>query len=178
MTLTPQRRYAVHQYRHENFGWREHGNSNWSLNTSLRVVEHHAEWGVTLETSLMDRLIDWKLRSPATARKLKTSAISEEDHLIRQFTVELRVNYADNDKNDVMRRAVAAAARHIFATAQLLADGTNPDIAIFSDDWFAGREEIKLLDDVIQQGLDEAGENIAEGEVSSELMSAVRDSTP
>lgn len=98
--------------------------------------------------------------------------------MIRQFTIELRVNYADAEKNDAMRKACAAAARHIHATANLLADGVKPDIAIYSDDWFAGREEIMLLEDVIQQGLDENPETSAESTISSELMAAVRDSTP
>lgn len=137
---------------------------------------HDARWNVTLETSLMDRLIDWKLRSPSMAKQMKNSAITEEVHLIRQFTIELRVNYADNEKNDTMRSACAAAARHMFATANLLADGTKPEVAVWSDDWFAGKEEISLMQDVIQQGLDESGSELPEGEVSSELMAAVRDS--
>lgn len=131
---------------------------------------------ISLQPNLMDRLIDWKLRSPSTAKQMKSSAIAEEVHLIRQFTIELRVNYADAEKNDVMRKAIAAGARHIMATASLLADGVKPDIAIFSDDWFAGKEEINLLEDVIQQGLNETTDTIPEGEVSSELMAAVRDS--
>lgn len=76
-----------------------------------------------------------------------------------------------------MRSAIAAGARHMFATANLLADGVKPDIAIYSDDWFEGREEIELLQDVIAQGLEETSESITEGEVSSELMAAVRDSS-
>lgn len=121
-------------------------------------------WNVTAEPSIMDHIIDWKLRYS-----------NEEDKLIRQFTIELRVNYADADKNEVMRKACAAAARHVFATANLLADGVKPDIAIFSDDWFAGKEEISLMQDVIQQGLDETSSTAQDGEVgvSSELMQAV-----
>jgi hypothetical protein len=140
------------------------------------TLPHHGEWNVTLEISAMDRLIDWKLRSPSKAKKMKTSAVTEGDHMIRQFTIELRVNYADNEKNDTMRSAVAAGARHMFATAQLLADGVKPDIAIFSDDWFAGKEEISLMTDVIQQGIDETKDTLVEADVSSELMAAVRDS--
>lgn len=120
-------------------------------------------WNVTAEPSIMDHIIDWKLRYS-----------NEEDKLIRQFTIELRVNYADADKNEVMRKACAAAARHVFATANLLADGVKPDIAIFSDDWFAGKEEISLMQDVIQQGLDETSTaQSGEVTVSSELMQAV-----
>lgn len=133
-----------------------------------KVREYHMVWNVTADPSTMDLIIDWKIRSPTRA------GTTEEDKLIRQFTIELRVNYADADKNEVMRKACAAAARHVFATANLLADGVKPDIAIFSDDWFAGKEEISLMQDVIQQGLDETS-TAQNGEVgvSSELMQAV-----
>lgn len=170
MTLTPERLRAVYQYKVENYAAPLRGHPGWQPGDQC----HHGECNVTLENSLMDRLIDWKLRSPLTAKKRPTSAIAEGDHMIRQFTIELRVNYVDDEKNGTMRSAIAASARHMFATANLLADGVKPDIAIYSDDYFKGREEIELLQDVIQQGLDEANGNIAEGEVSSELMAAVR----
>lgn len=93
----------------------------------------------------------------------------------RQFTIELRVDYEDNEKNDSMRQACAAAARHVFATASLLADGVKPQVSVYSDDYFAGHDEIKLLDDTIQQGKDFAGAG-EEAPMSSELMNAVRDS--
>jgi len=96
----------------------------------------------------------------------------------RMFSIELRVDYADADKNETMRTALQHAARHVFATAQLLADnGVKPQIALYSDDFFAGHEEIALLEDVIQQGLDQqaGGEATAnEDGVSSELAAAVR----
>lgn len=93
----------------------------------------------------------------------------------RQFTIELRVDYADNEKNEAMRTAVAAAGRHVYATAELLSDGVKPQIAIYSDDFYVGREQIELLHDVVQQGL-ESTKGIATTEegVSSELMEAVR----
>ena len=139
--------------------------------------EYHAEWNVTAEPRVMDQIIDWKIRSPAMKLKQKIGAITEEVHLIRQFTMELRVNYADDEKNITMRKAWAQAARHVNATAQLLSDGVKPDIAIYSDDWFAGKETIDLLEDVIQQGIDENGASDAGNSVSSELMAAVRDGT-
>ena len=121
-------------------------------------------------------LLDWKLNSPRQARKNKLTAITRGAHMQRQFTVELRVDYADNDKNEVMRSALQHAARHVYATAVLLADGVKPQVAVFSDDFFSGHEEIKLLEDVIQQGLDETGETAGSDSVSSELMAAMRDS--
>lgn len=126
----------------------------------------------------LDRLIDWKMGSIATARKFRTASTAEEDkpHMMRQFTIELRVNYADNDKNDVMRSSCAAAARHMYATAGLLADGVKPDIAIYSDDWFSGRQDIELLEDVIAKGLAETAGTAPEdeGAISSEMMDALK----
>lgn len=173
MTLPADRLKAVYDWRVEKAGRRP----IYDWGSGGAVKQHDIVWNVTLETDLMDRLIDWKIRSPSMTKCMKTSATTDGDgQMIRQFTIELRVNYADSDKNDTMRSACAAAARHMFATANLLADGTNPDIAIYSDDWFAGKEEINLMQDVIQQGLDETTDTVTEGEISSELMAAVRDS--
>lgn len=121
-----------------------------------------------------NRLMDWKMKSPRLLQKQKLSALARGAHMQRQFTVELRVDYADNDKNEVMRKALQHAARHVFATASLLADGIKPQVAVFSDDFFSGHEEIKLLNDVIQQGLDETETTAGDSEISSELMAAVR----
>ena len=91
----------------------------------------------------------------------------------RQFTIELRVDYADDGKNEVMRKALQAAARHVYATAQLLKDGVAPQIAVFSDDFFSGHSEIALLEDTIAQGVEATG-GVQEGDkVSSELMAAL-----
>lgn len=73
----------------------------------------------------------------------------------KQFTIELRVDYEDKDKNAVMHKAIQAAGRHVFATATLLAEGVKPQIAMFSDDFFEGHEDIKLFDDTIQAGVDQ-----------------------
>lgn len=176
MTLPPDRLQAVLDYRSR----KDRPGTLDYVWPSIRGdgKEYSGEWCITAEPSVMDRLIDWKIRSAVMKLRAEASPLKEEAKLIRQFTIELRVNYADADKNDVMRKACAAAARHMFATANLLADGVKPDIAIFSDDWFAGKEEISLMDDVIQQGLDETsnGAPSTEATVSSELMAAVRDS--
>lgn len=90
----------------------------------------------------------------------------------RQFTIELRVDYADNGKNEAMRIAVAQAAQHIYAKANMLKDSQKPQIAAFSDDWFSGREEIEVIPGTIQQGLDAIGEATAEDAPSAELLAA------
>lgn len=91
----------------------------------------------------------------------------------RQFTIELRVDYEDKDKHEVMRKAVAAAARHVYATALLMNDQVKPQIAIFSDDFFQGHEDLKLLDDVIADGIAMIEETTQDGSgVSQELLDA------
>lgn len=133
---------------------------------------------VDADPETINRLIDWRMRSPSVQKHLgtKLSALTEGSFMQRQFTVELRVDYADPDKNDVMKKALQAAARHMYATAVLLSDsGMKPEIMLCSDDFFSGNEEMKLLDDTIQQGLDET--NLPdEAPVSDELLRAVRDS--
>ena len=93
----------------------------------------------------------------------------------RQYTIELRVDYADSGKNDTMRTALQAAARHVYATAVLLADAVKPQVAIFSDDFFAGHEQITLLEDTIKDGLSQIGDT-KEDAPSDELVQAMRDS--
>lgn len=128
---------------------------------------------------LLDKIIDWKMAGPFYRKSNGYHNTTEENKMQRQFTIELRVDYEDNEKNDAMRKACAAAGRHVFATASLLADGIQPQISIYSDDYFAGHDEIKLMEDTIQQGLDATKEDgeaqPSEGEISSELMKAVHD---
>ncbi len=92
----------------------------------------------------------------------------------RQFTMELRVDYGpEEDKNEVMKKAWTAAARHVYAKACLLSQGQKPKIALFSDDFFVGHEEIELLDDVIGGAIE--ADQSQESEVSSELLAAAKE---
>lgn len=93
----------------------------------------------------------------------------------RQFTLEIRVDYADNGKNEAMRVMMAALARTGYATAVMLADGVKPQVAIFSDDFFQGHQDIMLLDDTIAEGtkaISEPGE--VPEQLSSELLNSVK----
>jgi hypothetical protein len=101
-------------------------------------------------------LIEWKMAAHGGAAAVyKLDTITRGAHMQRQFTIELRVDFADQEKLPALKQVLQQAARHAFATAQLISDNPkSTQIAIFSDDFFSGHEEIKLLDDVIQQGLD------------------------
>lgn len=117
------------------------------------------------------RVYEW---SPLKKIFMRVFFIARSTVMQRQFTIELRVDYADTEKTKVMRQAMQQAARHVYATATLLADGVKPQIAIFSDDFFTGHESIELLDDTISQGLAQIGGPDEDSGVSSELAAAVK----
>ena|GEM_PF-4798295 len=113
-------------------------------------------------------LVTWK-----TAWHLR----KESDPMQRQFTIELRVDYDDVGKNEAMRIAIKQAAQHVYAMANMLKDGQKPQIAAFSDDWYSGREEIEVIPDTIQSGLDAIavdGDDAANEGPSSELLAAFK----
>lgn len=125
---------------------------------------------------MLDKMIIWKSQGPdGLLWDTERSKLMN-----RQFTIELRVDYADAEKNEVMRAALQIAGRHMMATAQLLSDGVKPQIALFSDDFFDGHAEIALIEDTIQQGKDllalqAAGSTADAGEtVSSDLLDACK----
>jgi hypothetical protein len=80
--------------------------------------------------------------------------------------MEVLVDYKDSAKNETMRQALQTAARHVLAKAHLLSDSrVMPQVSMFSDDFFDGHADIKLLDDNVQKGMDildnETGEVIS-----------------
>jgi len=105
--------------------------------------------GFPLFGDLGERYYEWRRGDPRLEGRLTQEG---EHQMQRQFTIELRVDYADQNKNTAMRVAAAKAARHIYAVASLLAEGMKPQIAVFSDDYFQGYEEISLLEDTIATG--------------------------
>lgn len=67
---------------------------------------------------------------------------------MRTFTIELRVDDADPEKVELVKQAARVAAKHLFTTALLLADGRKPQIALNSGDLFETDKEISLADDL------------------------------
>jgi hypothetical protein len=119
----------------------------------------------------LDQIIEWKAGSIAVLKHYKLDTITRGAHMQRQFTIELRVDFADPEKLGPLKNVLQQAARHAFATAQLISDNPkSTQIAIYSDDFFSGHETIALLEDTIQQGLDATGEDSSGSEsISSEL---------
>ena len=65
--------------------------------------------------------------------------------MLREFTIQLRVNFDDKAKEEVLVDAVRRAAKSLFTAANLVSDGRQPQIAISSGDMFEGEKELALF---------------------------------
>lgn len=92
----------------------------------------------------------------------------------RQFTMEIRVTFQEDGKSVEFRKAMAAAGRQLITVAALL-DGTcKPEIALYSDDFYKGHEEISLMEDSVSKGKELLGGDEDKG-VSQAMVDALRD---
>lgn len=73
---------------------------------------------------------------------------------MRTYTVELRADFVDEDKHDILLAAVREAARTMLATALLLKDKREPQIALQTGDMFQTNKDL----DVMEGTDDNAGE--------------------
>lgn len=124
----------------------------------------------------LDKFIDWSAGSLNVLKHYKLDTISKGAQMQRQFTIELRVDFADKDKLPELKQTLLHAARHAYTTAQLLSDTPKTtQIAIYSNDFFSPPEEIKLLDDIIAKGLEDTGLNTEDndGGIDAELAKSV-----
>lgn len=121
----------------------------------------------TLENpDVLDQVIAWHIDQPR---------VNGAKTMQRQWTIEARADFADQEKNDAITEAIRRAAVHVHATMALLADGVKPQVVAFSDDFFSGHEEIALMKDHLGDALEQHGDQIEEASVSDELMQAARD---
>lgn len=117
--------------------------------------------------SVLNALIVWRMNDPRLG-----NAPLKECKMQRQFTIEVRVDYADEGKNEAMRETVTYAARRVLATAALLADGVKPQAVVFSDDFFSGHTDIAILEDKFAP---KEGESQSSDSVSDEMAAAMRE---
>lgn len=66
---------------------------------------------------------------------------------LKTIRIELKADFDGQEKHDIMRKAAQEAAKHLRATASLIADKRQPQVAILSDDFFDGESVIPLDDD-------------------------------
>lgn len=93
----------------------------------------------------------------------------------RQWTIEARADFKDQEKNDMITKAIKEAAVHVHAVMALLSDGQKPQVVAFSDDFFQGHEDLDLYEDTLGKAIEEHGDSVVPGEVSDELIQAARD---
>lgn len=127
---------------------------------------------VLAEPDVLDQLIIWKMDDP---RYLDRATKRKDKVMQRQWTIEARADFSDPEKNVAITEAVRKAAAHINATLVLLSDGQKPQVVAYSDDFFAGHEDINVLGDPLGDALVSHGDNVGEGEVSNELLQAAQD---
>ena len=100
----------------------------------------------------------------------------------RLFTIEIRVDFRDEDKLPLMQKAIQQAARHVYSQAGLLGEAVKPEVVIYSHDYFAGHSDIPLFDDDIASGaaaITEAGNSaLTAGEPASAGAPVAKDETP
>jgi hypothetical protein len=68
-----------------------------------------------------------------------------------EIKIELRVDYSDKQKDEIMVTAAKMAARHLLAQAALIAEKRKPQIVVMCGDMFTAPEEIEILDDVLSE---------------------------
>lgn len=144
-------------------------NASWKVWASARISMTHDEYAV-VDKGVLDQLIDWR------EGDLRYFANTPEGTkcMQRQWTIEARADFADQEKNDAVTQAIREAASHINAVVKLLQDGVKAQVVCFSDDFFAGHQEIDIMPDTIGKAIADCdvGE---ESPISQEMLDAFRD---
>jgi hypothetical protein len=65
---------------------------------------------------------------------------------MRKYVIELKTDFDDEEKYEVIKRMMVRAARELYTTAALMSSDRQPDIALHSKDFFHGNEDIAYLD--------------------------------
>lgn len=66
---------------------------------------------------------------------------------MRTYTIELRADFMDDEKHDILLSAVREAARTMLATALLLKDKRDPQIALQTGDMFETNKDLDVMED-------------------------------
>lgn len=71
---------------------------------------------------------------------------------MKTYTIELRADFVDEDKHDILLEAVREAARVMLTTAMMLKDKREPQIMLQAGDMFAKNEDIKIFEEEVTAG--------------------------
>lgn len=67
---------------------------------------------------------------------------------MRTFKIELRVDFEDDSRYEIMLASVRDAARQLVTTAEMLRDRREPKITVDEGDVFRRDKDISILEDV------------------------------
>ena len=63
---------------------------------------------------------------------------------MKTYTLELKVDYLDEQKYKIIEQQLEKAAREVIAVAMLLQEKRKPQVALHSEDFFKGNEELEI----------------------------------
>ena len=66
---------------------------------------------------------------------------------LRTFTIEVRADYADEGKHEILLATARDAARTLLTTALMMQEKRPPQIALQSSDFFYGNDDLSLVDE-------------------------------
>lgn len=125
---------------------------------------------------VLDQLVLWTMDSPKVYRKHPN--LMKGSTMQRQWTIEARADYTDQNKNVAITDHVREIAVHLHALMVLMDDGgQKSQVSCFSEDYFMGPEQIELH---VQNKGDTLGQAKAAHDapaiaVSSGLLAAVQE---
>lgn len=133
---------------------------NWTVDGMLPPASEREKYqGETLDTILNNthELIDeiCSRYGPHVTRRLLerihniafTTLRDGRSKMRRTYTLEVKIDFDDESRHDQMRKVLREAGRSAYALALLLADNRQPMIALRSEDFFEGTQEILIKDD-------------------------------
>lgn len=94
----------------------------------------------------------------------------------RKFTIEIKVDFADEGKLPVFTKTVLLHTRRLLGTARMIADiPKNVKVIVFGDDFLVGQKEIELMQDLLDDTqIEEDGTDTAEDKISPELLALAK----
>lgn len=67
---------------------------------------------------------------------------------MRTWTIELRTDHSDKQRDKAIEDAIKVAAKHVFTQAVVISDKRKPQIKVHSSDFIYGEDEISLAGDI------------------------------
>jgi hypothetical protein len=69
---------------------------------------------------------------------------------LKTFTIEVRADFDDEGKHEILHQAAKEAARTLLTTAMMMQERRKPMVALQSSDFFYGSEELSIHDEDTQ----------------------------